>query len=172
MRAVAPILQNQKAKLLMVGGGPDMDAMRGRAAALGIEARVVFTGFIEPEEMPHYFAAADVFTFASRTETQGLSIAEALCAGLPCVVVNAMGAAEAIEPEGDGFLVPHNEARFREAVARLVCEPDLRARFKKRALERAPGFSKERRVGQLLDLYGDVVALNSERNERERFELV
>ncbi len=172
MRAVAPILTGQKAKLLMVGGGPDMDAMRSYAARLGIGARVIYTDFIEPEEMPNYFAAADIFTFASRTETQGLSIAEALCAGLPCVVVNAMGAAEAIEPEGDGFLVPHNEARFREAVARLVCEPPLRARFKKRALERAPEFSKERRVGQLLDLYGDVVALNSERNERERFEMV
>ena len=156
----------------MVGGGPNFDEYRAYAAELGLAERVIFTNFIEPEEMPNYFAAADVFTFASRTETQGLSIAEALCAGLPCVVVNAMGAAEAIEPEGDGFLVPHDEARFREAVAKLVGEPDLRARFKKRALERAPLFSKERRVGQLLDLYGDVVALNSERNERERFELV
>ena len=172
LRAVAPVLKSQNAKLLMVGGGPNFEEYRAYAAEIGLGERVIFTDFIEPEAMPDYFAAADVFTFASRTETQGLSIAEALCAGLPCVVVNAMGAAEAIEPGGDGFLVPHNEARFREAVEQLVCDPRLRARMKKRALERAPGFSKERRVSELLDLYGDVIALNSERNERERFELV
>ena len=172
LRAVAPILKNHKAKLLMVGGGPNFEEYRAYAGELGLGERAIFTGFIEPEEMPNYFAAADIFTFASRTETQGLSIAEALCAGLPCVVVNAMGAAEAIEPNGDGFLVPRSEARFRAAVETLVCDGELRARMKKRALERAPLFSKGRRVDELLDLYNDVIALNSERNERERFELV
>ena len=169
LRAVAPVLKNHNAKLLMVGGGPDLEVCRALARKLGIAERVIFTDFIEPSQMPDYFAAGDVFTFASRTETQGLSIAEALCAGLPCVVVNAMGAAEAIEPGGDGFLVPAQPARFTQAVAQLVGEPQTRARMSERARERAPSFSKAKRVSELLELYGDVIALNSERNERERF---
>ena len=172
LRSVAPILKNHPARLLLVGGGPDLELCRELARKLGIAERVIFPGFVEPKIIPNFYAASDVFTFASRTETQGLSISEALCAGLPCVVVNAMGAAEALENEGDGFLVPPFENRFREAVLQLVQNPDLRQKFGQRALERAPQFSKERRVSQLVELYKNVVAENSERLEEARFELM
>ena len=171
LRSVAPVLKNHPAKLVMVGGGPTLEILQRQAQSLGIAERVVFVGFIEPEQMKHYYALADVFTFASRTETQGLSIAEALCAGLPCVVVNAMGAAEAIEPGEDGFLVPHQENRFRAAVEQLVTRPDLRARMSECASARAPRFSKERRVGELLALYEEAQAEARAKNV-EDFELV
>jgi 1,2-diacylglycerol 3-alpha-glucosyltransferase len=172
LRSVAPILKNHRARLLMVGGGPDLELCRELARKLGVFEKVIFPGFIEPKQIPDYYAASDIFTFASRTETQGLSISEALCAGLPSVVVNAMGAAEAIEPNGDGFLVPPTEARFREAVLQLVESRELRQQFSQRALERSPQFSIEKRVTQLIDLYKNIVSENSERNEESRFELI
>ncbi len=171
LKSVAPVLQNHPAKLVMVGGGPSIEVLKRQANTLGIGSRVVFTGFIEPEQINNYYTMADVFTFASRTETQGLSIAEALCAGLPCVVVNAMGAAEAIEPGEDGFLVPHQEPRFRAAVEQLVVDPTLRARMSAHARARAPRFSKERRVGELLALYEETVSEVRAKNAEE-FELV
>ena len=171
LRSVAPVLQNQPAKLVLVGGGPSMEVLKRQANTLGIASRVVFAGFVEPEQINNFYAMADVFTFASRTETQGLSIAEALCAGLPCVVVNAMGAAEAIEPGEDGFLVPPQENRFRAAVEQLVCDGELRAQMSAHARERAPRFSKERRVGELLALYEEAIAEVRAKNV-EHFEIV
>ncbi|RYG68710.1 glycosyltransferase, partial [bacterium] len=151
-----------------VGGGPSIDAYRDLARKLGIHDRVIFTDFIEPKTIADYYAAGDIFTFASRTETQGLSIAEALCAGKPCVVVNAMGAAEALENEGDGLLVPASESRFRDAVARLIDDPVLRARMSHRASERAPLFGSEKRVDELLALYEAVIEEGRQRNPLER----
>jgi glycosyltransferase involved in cell wall biosynthesis len=168
LRSVAPLLKNRAAKLLLVGGGPDVDACRALARKLGVEDRVVLTGFIEPTTIADYYAAGDVFVFASRTETQGLSISEALCAGKPCVVVNAMGAAEALETDGDGFLVPASESRFREAVARLIDDPELRLKMGRRAQERAPLFAHAKRVDQLLELYEEVIEENLQRNPLER----
>ena len=171
LRSVAPVLQNQPAKLVLVGGGPSMEVLKRQVNTLGIASRVVFAGFIEPEHINDFYAMADIFTFASRTETQGLSIAEALCAGLPCVVVNAMGAAEAIEPGEDGFLVPPQEHRFRAAVEQLVCDPELRAQMSAHARLRAPRFSKERRVSELLTLYEEAIAEVRAKNV-EHFEIV
>lgn len=172
LRAVAPILKNEKVKLLMVGGGPWLDNCRDLANKLGVGDRVVFTGFIEPATIANYYAAGDIFTFASRTETQGLSIAEALCAGLPCVVVNAMGVVETIEPGGDSFLVAPQEARFRDAVKQLVTDPALRARMGARARERSPLFSKDHRITELIHHYEEIIEENTRRNEAARFELV
>lgn len=172
LRSLAPVLKNRAAKLVMVGGGPDLESCRKLAHTLGVGERVIFPGFIEPTSVPDYYAACDVFTFASRTETQGLSIAEALCAGLPCVVVNAMGAAEALENEGDGFLVPPQQTRFREAVERLICEPELRAQMSARARERAPQFAMENRVAQLISLYRSTIRAYDSTRDEARFELV
>lgn len=172
LRSVAPLLKNRNAKLLMVGGGPSLENCRELGRKLGVEGRVVLTDFIDPKNIADYYAAGDIFTFASRTETQGLSIAEALCAGKPCVVVNAMGAAEAIEPEGDGFLVPAQESRFRQAVARLIDEPSLRAQMSRRARQRAPLFAREKRVDELLALYEAVIEETASHNPLARFDLV
>lgn len=171
LKSLAPLLKIHPAKLVMVGGGPSLESLKRQANTLGVGSRVLFPGFIEPEKINDFYAMADVFTFASRTETQGLSIAEALCAGLPCVVVNAMGAAEAIEPGEDGFLVPPQEKRFRSEVERLIVDSELRAQMSCHARERAPRFSKERRVSELLALYEDAVREVRAKNA-EHFELV
>lgn len=171
LRSVAPLLKNRPARLLVVGGGPSIDAYRELARKMGIQNRITFTGFIEPSTIADYYAAGDIFTFASRTETQGLCIAEALCAGKPCVVVNAMGAAEALENEGDGLLVPASESRFREAVARLIDDPALRERMAHRACERAPLFAREKRVDELLALYEAIIEEGRQRNPLERLGL-
>lgn len=171
LRSVAPLVKNRPTRLLIVGGGPDIDNYRALAAKLGAQDRIIFTDFINPSTIADYYAASDIFTFPSRTETQGLSIAEALCAGKPCVVVNAMGAAEALENEGDGFLVPASELRFREAVARLIDDPALRKKMSCRAIERAPLFAHEKRVDELLALYEEVIEESRQQNPLEKLGL-
>jgi glycosyltransferase involved in cell wall biosynthesis len=161
LRAVAPLLghrvSKQRVRFLMVGGGPALRPMLKFAADLGVKDDVICTDFVNPPNMPDYFAAGDIFTFASRTETQGVSIAEALAAGLPCVVVGALGAAESVTPDGNGFVVQPNEDAFRAAVLKLACEPQLRALMAAHAREHAPNLALEGNVDKLVAIYAGLV---------------
>ena len=160
LRAVAPLLgchDNRRVRLLLVGGGPALRATKEFAAQLGVAADVICTDFVNPIDVPSHFAAGDIFTFASRTETQGVSIAEALATGLPCVVVGAQGAAEAIMPDVNGFVVPPREDAFRAAVQRLLFEPHLRERMTKQARENAPALALEKNVDKLVEIYGGLL---------------
>jgi len=159
LRSLSPLLRQSSTRcvLILVGGGPALDFLRELSHDLGIADKVVFTGFVPPEKTPDYYAASDVFVFASRTETQGVSIAEALAAGLPCVVVGAMGAAEAVTNGVDGIVVPPREDALRDAVAQLLSDEDLRQTMSRKARELSPSLSQSRSVDALLELYRSVI---------------
>lgn len=167
LRALAPLLQDQdlKARLMLVGGGPAMPELQALCEHLGIAERVVWTDFVTPESMADYYAAGDIFTFASRTETQGMAIAEALASGLPCVVVGVMGAAEALTDGCNGFVVPPREADFTQATARLIGDRELRARMAQQARSDVARLSRAHIVSQLLELYARLI---EERNDDTR----
>jgi len=78
--------------LLIAGEGPALGSLRASVARRGLSANVQFLGYLDRRsELPYCYAAADVFVFASRTETQGLVLLEAMAAGLPVVALAAMG---------------------------------------------------------------------------------
>src|SRR6185503_3578849 len=76
------------ARLLVAGGGPMLDELRGRAARLGVADRVVFTGYVPEAEKTDVFNLADIFFFPSAMEGFGLTVAEAMASGLPVVASN------------------------------------------------------------------------------------
>lgn len=160
IESLAPLLRDAStpARLMLVGGGPYEEELKALVREMQLESRVVFTGFIESGDLADYYAAGDIFVFASRTETQGVCIAEALAAGLPCVVVNAMGAAESVKHGSEGFIVPPRAEAFRDAVAQLVRDDELRARMTQNAQAKSDSLSLQRRVGTLLEIYRTVRA--------------
>ena len=78
-------------RLVLIGDGPDKQTLELLAAELGIAERATFTGQVPFDEIPVYLKAADLFVFASVTETQGLVTIEAMAAGLPVVAVDGSG---------------------------------------------------------------------------------
>lgn len=74
---------NIKAKLLIVGSGPEEDSLKKQVKVLNLEDYVMFAGKKPSEIVPSYYLASDVFVSASLTETQGLTFIEALASGLP-----------------------------------------------------------------------------------------
>jgi glycosyltransferase involved in cell wall biosynthesis len=159
LRALAPILKDpsRRARLVLVGGGPAMEELQALCETMGLADRVVWTGFVDPDAIADYYAAGDIFTFASRTETQGMAIAEALASGLPCVVVGVMGAAEALTDGVDGIVVPPREVDFQNAVARLLDDPALREQMARNARGDTHRLSRAHIVSQLLELYGSLI---------------
>ena len=66
---------------LLVGDGPEKQHLEERVAALGMNGRVVFTGKMTPLEVIRCYLAADLFVFASTSETQGMVLLEAMAGG-------------------------------------------------------------------------------------------
>ena len=75
-------------KLLIVGDGPEMEEYKRLVSNLKLEDNIIFTGKVPWNEVPYYYAVADVFATNSDFETQGLTVIEAMAAGLPVVALD------------------------------------------------------------------------------------
>ena len=91
-------------KLMIVGSGPDAEALRRLAVDRGLSDCVILTGHVPYASIPPYYAAADIFVSASVTEVQPLVITEAMAAHTPVVAVQAQGSVDAIRHGENGLL--------------------------------------------------------------------
>lgn len=82
--------------LILAGGGPEEEWAKQRIKDLGLSGKVTMTGMLPKEEANKLFGMADIFTFPSYTETQGIVITEAMASGTPPVAVNKMGPVDLI----------------------------------------------------------------------------
>ena len=97
--------QNQNVQLLIAGDGPELPRLTQRAVALGIENQVSFPGKISRDQVLQQMSESNAFVLASRYETFGVVVIEALALGLP-VVATRCGGPETIVRESDGILIP------------------------------------------------------------------
>lgn len=127
LRAFVRPASEQNARLVIAGDGPERENLTRLAAELGLRDRVEFPGFLQPQELPEWYAAADVFTLPSLTEPWGVVVMEALAAGLPVVVSDLVGChPDVINSEAVGSVVPAGDAdALARALARHISErPD------------------------------------------------
>jgi phosphatidylinositol alpha-1,6-mannosyltransferase len=97
------------AMLTCVGEGDDVDRLRSKARALGIDRAVEFTGFVSDDERWRLYREASVFAMPSRREGFGLVYLEAMAAGLPCVGSVHDAASEVIVDGETGWLVDQGD---------------------------------------------------------------
>ncbi len=146
------------ARLLVIGGGPSEDELRRRAAAPDLDGRVHFTGALPRTEALRRLGGTDAFAFASRTETQGLVLAEALSLGLPAVALDGPGVRDSVRDGVDGIIVEAEPGesiadRLASALAELLREGGRRDEMADAAQRDAGRFSIEARVSQVVALY-------------------
>ena len=158
----AALRQAPGLRLLVVGGGPSADEVRARAARDDLAGRVHLAGALPRVEALRTVAGADLFAFASRTETQGLVLAEALATGLPAVAVDGPGVRDSVRDGIDGRVVAAEPAGSRaaalaDAIVELATDADLRSAMARRAADDADRFAIEGRVGQVEALYAEVL---------------
>jgi glycosyltransferase involved in cell wall biosynthesis len=140
--------------LLITGEGPAERALRRKAAVLGLGDAVRFIGYLDrAHELPDCYAAADCLVFASRTETQGLVLLEAMAAGLPVVALSAMGTRDILSP-GLGCLTPRDDiVDFAAAMVRVLRDPVLRGNLSREARDYANEWADHRLAAKLALLY-------------------
>jgi 1,2-diacylglycerol 3-alpha-glucosyltransferase len=111
----------------IAGEGPALSSVRGRAQSLGLESSTLFVGYLDRErELRDCYSAADVFVFASRTETQGLVLLESLALGLPVVSTAVLGTKEVLAGADGALVVPEELGPFADAVVRVLTDAALR----------------------------------------------
>lgn len=145
-------------KLLVAGEGPALQALKHKAGSLGIRDNVMFIGYLDREkELPSCYAAADVFVFASKTETQGLVLLEAMAAGIPVYAFAAMGTCDIVGPQRGAVAAPDDVKEFARGLAHLLQDREQLARLSQEAVEFAASWSAPERARQLADLYRSLV---------------
>jgi glycosyltransferase involved in cell wall biosynthesis/predicted metal-dependent phosphoesterase TrpH len=134
--------------LCLAGGGPEEGALRER---LGEHA--TFLGWLEGEELARAYAGADLFLFASRTDTFGQVLLEAQASGLPVVAVAEGGPCAIVEDGVTGLLRRAEAGALADAVVELAAAPLQRERLAQRALEAVRERTWARSLARLADGY-------------------
>jgi glycosyltransferase involved in cell wall biosynthesis len=144
-------------RLVLLGDGPQAQALQSLAGELEIAERVTFVGRVAFEEVPNYLKAADLFAFASITETQGLVTLEAMAAGLPVVAVDGAGTRDILEDGKQGFLRQNDPADLADGIIQLVENPGLSGKFKSAALRTSRSYDNARLARKMLKAYEQAI---------------
>ena len=146
------VKDNKKCKLLIIGDGPDADNFRKQVKELGVNNSVIFTGKIPLEEIHKYYQLGTVFVTASNTETQGLTLLEAMAASIPVVALDDEAFQDAIVDELNGFLF-HNDDEYCEALLKLMKDKKLYNQMCRQAKINAEAHSSKYYAEKVLDVY-------------------
>ena len=147
------------ATLTLVGDGPEHEALEKLAKDLGVDHRTFFMGEQGLQQMPAWYRHADLFAYASLSETYGQVVSEALWCGLPVVAMDdGMGVAGQVTDGEDGFLVNPRAADadegFGHHVELLLTKQALRRQMSAKAVENAHDRSDpERCVQRYLEVF-------------------
>ena len=144
--------------LLIAGEGPARAELEARVRREGLAEAVRFIGYLDrAEALPACYAAADVFVFASRTETQGLVLLEAMAAGLPVVALAEMGTVDILGPGRASLAPPPEPAAFADALAGLLDDGVALRRLAAEAPVYAAEWSDAEMAARLARLYREML---------------
>lgn len=147
------------ALFVIAGEGPALSSLQTEASSLGIAARVKFIGYLDRDtELLDCYASGDLFVFASRTETQGLVLLEALAQGTPVVSTAHMGTIDVLEHARGARIVPEDIPSFAQAVCELLSNAPARERLSQVAPSDANKWSSQAFTERLVGYYQSAVA--------------
>jgi len=153
--------------LVIAGDGPALPGLRQSVVDRGLGEKVRFIGYLDrASELPACYAAADVFVFASRTETQGLVLLEAMSAGLPVVALAEMGTIDILASERGALVPDGNPYAFSLALAQVLLDDVLRKRLSVEAKAYASEWSSDALAGRMAGLYRQMATHAAEQGAR------
>ena len=159
-RAVARSLKKHpRAIFSVVGNGRARDAIRRIFNDEGVADSLIMTGPLTGQALADAYQAFDLFVFASKSETQGMVLTEAMAAGAPVVALEASGVREVLKDNHNGRMLAPNasEKDFTACLDAIIHDPDILKDWKAGALQTALEFSRENSAKLLEALYQRVV---------------
>jgi glycosyltransferase involved in cell wall biosynthesis len=159
----AAAAREPRLRLLLVGDGPAREWVEERVGAPDLAGRVALPGRLPRLEALAAVAGADLFAFASQTETQGLVLAEALTLGLPVAALAGPGVQDSVRDGMDGVVVgpmgPGGDpaAALGESIAALAGDQQRRDAMAAAARDGAARFDVARRIDEVEALYRELL---------------
>lgn len=146
------VKKNKKCKLLIVGDGPDLEKYKKLAIKNKIEKNVIFTGKVPWDEVPLYYNLANIFVTASHTETQGLTVIEAMAATLPVVALDDESFRNTVVDELTGYLFK-NKKEYLNRMLKLIESESLRDKMGNQARINSETYSSKYFAERVLEVY-------------------
>lgn len=139
-------------KFVIVGAGPYLDTLKEIINKENIEEDIIFTGRVQYTQIPNYCHVADIFVTASTTETQGLTVIEAMSAGKPVVCANDESFKLVITDGQDGLFFS-NEKEYEEKILKLYKDKEYREQISTQGLLTSNRFGLEAYAKSVLEVY-------------------
>ena len=143
---------NTNIKVMLVGGGPDLDNLKELTKKLHLEDYVIFTDKVNYDLVPAYFNTFNVIVSFSKTETQGLTIIEGLAASKPTICIEDDSFKAMIEPNYNGYLFK-NDNEFKDYIFKLMNDKKLYKDMSTNARNSTYKYSKEVFASEVLKVY-------------------
>lgn len=153
IRAVAQAVnQGVPNKCIILGDGPLREKLQQKAEAEGLKDHIFFEGF--QADVRPYLQAGSAFILTSRLEGLPISVLEAMACGLPCIVTNVGGSAEAVKNQVTGLVIPPESVNAAaDAIVYLATNPDKRSHMASEArAEVGRSFDLDQRMAELISL--------------------
>lgn len=155
------------AKMLLIGDGPYLKDFKSQVNKLKLNDNVKFLGKIPWEEIPKYYQLANIFVTASKTETQGLTVIEAMAASIPVIAIDDESFNTVIVDDLNGKLFK-NKRQYKIALSELIEDSQKRERLSNQARISTEVHSSKYFAEKVLDVYKKALG-NDYKNDKKRF---
>ncbi|MEM3442871.1 MAG: glycosyltransferase [Candidatus Bathyarchaeia archaeon] len=141
-------------RLILVGKGYLQKYLEKLAEELGINERVLFTGFVSDEMLKQAYLASDIFVLPSRAETQSLVLLEASAMGLPLIGARVTAIPELVRDGWNGYTFePENHEDLARKIIKILSNEKLMEKFSKNSLKLAEEHDLNKSVDRLEEIY-------------------
>lgn len=131
-------------RVMVIGEGSERERLMGAGCGAGASGQPGFYRKVPNEQIRDYLSASDVFLFASRSETQGIVLLEAMAAGTPVVAVRASGVMDIVKDGFNGYITGEDEEEWAEAVRKIVGQPQRFCEWKEHSVQTASAYRSSR----------------------------
>jgi glycosyltransferase involved in cell wall biosynthesis len=160
LKAVACVKKEIPDVLFVIAGeGPARSALEQESKALGLSDNVQFIGYLDRHsELNDCYRAADIFIFASRTETQGLVLLEAMAQGTPVVSTAELGTLDVLKNGAGVWIAKEELADFSGKIIRMLTDGEARNSLGNMGREYAREWSASRQAERMTEFYSTVIS--------------
>jgi glycosyltransferase involved in cell wall biosynthesis len=150
-------MRHKEARLVIVGEGPESEAVAAEARARGVSGRLLMPGFLG--DPPRWIGHFDIFALSSDSEQFPISLVEAMAAGLPAVATHVGDVCDIVSDDNRPLIVePSDEAAFAAALDSLADQPHLRKAIGEANREKAEaGYDEAAMIAAYARLYGEAI---------------
>lgn len=145
-------------QLMIIGDGPEKKKLEKMAQNMGIAKKIVFTGYLQGDDLVRAMQSNEIFITASVSENMPLSVLEAMACGLPIIAVSALGIPEIVKDGQNGCLAQSNEpSELAQKILNILSEDSKLAEFSRVSLEFAKQYTHNQVCDQHEEIYKKII---------------